>query len=178
MKLLLRSDTVNSDKTKKISIKDIVIIAMMSTILFTVQIVIAVLPNIELVSLLVIIYTLVFRWRTLLIIYIFAVLQGLVYGFGPWWIMYLYIWTILFLIVTLLRNNTSVIIWAFVSGIYGLMFGALCSLVYFFLGGLKTVIAFWIAGLQFDIIHGIANFIICLVLFKPLYLLLKRLNSY
>lgn len=177
MKSLLRSDTVNSDKIKKISVKDIVIIAMMSTILFTVQIAIAALPNIELVSLLVIIYTLVFRWRTLLIIYIFAILQGLVYGFGPWWIMYLYVWTILFLIVTLLRNNTSVIIWAFVSGIYGLIFGALCSLVYFFLGGLKTVIAFWIAGLQFDIVHGIANFVICLVLFKPLYLLLKKLNS-
>ena len=161
----------------RVSIKDIVIIAMMSAILFTVQIVIAGLPNIELVTLLVIVYTLVFKWRTLPIIYVFAVLQGLVYGFGSWWIMYLYIWTILYLIVTLLRKNNSVVVWAVVSGIYGLIFGALCSLVYFFMGGVNTVIAFWIAGIKFDIIHGVANFIVCLTLFKPLHTILNKFKT-
>jgi hypothetical protein len=161
----------------RFSIKDIVIIAMMSAILFTVQVVIAGLPNIELVTLLVMIYTLVFKWRTIAIIYVFAVLQGLVYGFGPWWIMYLYIWTILYFVVTLLSKNKSVVVWAVVSGTYGLIFGALCSLVYFFMGGLNTVIAFWIAGIKFDIIHGVANFIICLTLFTPLHTLLKKLKT-
>ena len=161
----------------KVSIKDIVLIAMMSAILFTVQIVIAGLPNIELVTLLIIIYTLVFKWRTIAIIYVFAVLQGLVYGFGPWWIMYLYIWTILYFIVMVMRKNTSITVWAVIAGIYGFIFGALCSLVYFFMGGLNTVIAFWIAGIKFDIIHGLANFVICFTLFKPLHTILNKLKT-
>ena len=179
MKSLSQSDMIHSKKAERagISIKDIVLIAMLSAILVVVHVAIAALPNIELVTLLIILYTLVFRWRTLPIIYVYAVLQGLIYGFGPWWFMYLYVWTILYLIVTLLRKNKSVIIWSVVSGIYGLIFGALCSLVYFFLGGIHTVIAFWIAGIQFDITHGIANFFICFVLFKPLYAILTKLKT-
>lgn len=178
MKSHLWSDMTASDKPKsgKIKIKDIVIIALMSSILFAVQVIFAALPNIELVSLLVIVYTLVFGWRTLGIIYVFAVLEGLLYGFGPWWIMYLYIWTILYLIVTLLRKNTSVIIWATVSGIYGLMFGALGAVVYIFIGGIGMAVAYWIAGLMFDIVHGVSNFFVCIILFKPIYTVLKKLN--
>ncbi|MDQ9757401.1 hypothetical protein RFZ45_00270, partial [Acinetobacter baumannii] len=68
-------------------------------VLFVAQIALAVLPNIEIVSLLVIVYTLVFERKTIPIIYAFALLEGLVYGFGIWWIMYLYVWTILYAIV-------------------------------------------------------------------------------
>lgn len=178
MKSHLRSDMTVSEKTGlgKIKIKDIVIIALMSSILFAVQVIFAALPNIELVSLLVIVYTLVFGWRTIGIIYVFAVLEGLLYGFGPWWVMYLYIWTILYFIVTLLRKNTSVIIWAAVSGIYGLMFGALGAVVYIFIGGIGMAMAYWIAGLMFDIVHGVSNFFVCIILFKPIYTVLKKLN--
>ena len=41
------------------------------------------------------------RKKTLYIIYIFALLEGLIYGFGIWWIMYLYAWPMLAIVVVL-----------------------------------------------------------------------------
>ena len=64
----------------KLSLKtrDIAIIGIMSAILITVQVAFAFLPNIELVSLIIIISTLVFKWKTLYIIYIFVLVEGLI----------------------------------------------------------------------------------------------------
>ncbi|MHB8129068.1 MAG: hypothetical protein ACYDEX_08735 [Mobilitalea sp.] len=158
-------------------IRDIVILGMMSAIMITVQVALGFLPNIELVSLMIILYTLVFGHKTLFIIYVFVIVEGLLYGFGLWWFNYLYVWTILFLIVRLLRSLRSPFIWAIVNGLYGLSFGALCSIPYFISGGLPSGFAYWIAGIPFDITHGIANFAITLILFYPLYYILNRINK-
>ena len=72
--------------------------AFLAAILVIVQVAFSFLPNIEFVSLLIILYTLVFEKRTVVIIYLFALLEGILYGFGVWWIMYLYVWTILYLL--------------------------------------------------------------------------------
>jgi len=158
-------------------IKDIVIIGMLSAIMITVQVAFAFLPNIELVSLLIILYTLIFGRKTLFIIYVFVILEGLLYGFGLWWFNYLYVWTVLFLIVRLLRSIRSPYLWAIVSGLYGLSFGALCSIPYFILSGIPSGFAYWIAGIPFDITHGIANFSITLVMFYPLFYILNKINK-
>ncbi len=148
-------------------IKDIAVIAMMSSILFAVQVGLAFIPNIELVSLLIIVYTLVFGYKAFFIIYIFVVLEGLLYGFGTWWIAYLYVWAVLALITLIFRKVQSPFVWGFISGIYGLSFGFLCSLVFLFIGGPSMVFAYWINGIPFDIIHCAGNFFVALVLIKP-----------
>lgn len=160
---------------KKLKIKDIAVIGMLSAILLTVQVALRILPNIELVSLLIILYTLVLGRKALYIIYIFVLLEGVIYGFGLWWFNYLYIWTILYVIVRMLRKNHSLYLWSFVSGMYGLCFGALCSIPYFIAGGTASGLAYWVAGFPFDAIHGISNITITLILFKPLYYILNRL---
>lgn len=156
-------------------LKNIVICAFLSALLIIVQVSLAFLPNIELVSLLIIIYTLTLKRKTLYIIYTFALIEGLIYGFGIWWFMYLYIWTILYLIVSIFYKNKSVVIWAIISCIYGLAFGLLCSLPYLIFGGIGAAISIWISGIPFDIMHGISNFFVTLILFNPIYSLLKRL---
>lgn len=157
-------------------INDIVLIGMMSAILLAVQVSFSFLPNIELASLLIILFTLHYKRKTLFIIYIFALLEGVIYGFHIWFINYLYIWTILYFLVRLIRKNSSPVFWAIVSGIYGLSFGALCSIPYFFIGGPEAALAYWVNGIPFDIIHGPANFVITLVLFHPLDTLLKKID--
>lgn len=57
----------------KATVKDIAVCAFLAAILFVVQVMLGFLPNIELVSLLVILYTLEFRKKTLWVIYVFAV---------------------------------------------------------------------------------------------------------
>ena len=92
--------------------------AFLAAILVIVQVAFSFLPNIEFVSLLIILYTLVFEKRTVVIIYLFALLEGILYGFGVWWIMYLYVWTILYLLVRIFRKNNSLLLWAVLSGFF------------------------------------------------------------
>ena len=153
----------------KLTVKELVLIALLSALLLVFQVGLSFLPNIEVVSLLVILYTLFFKNKTLYIIYLFALLEGLIYGFGIWWIMYLYVWTILWGITLLFKEEKNPIIWAFISGFFGLFFGTLCSVPYFITGGVHMGISWIIAGLQMDIIHGISNFLVTLLLFQPLY---------
>ncbi len=153
----------------KLTVKELVLIALLSTLLLVLQIGLAFLPNIEVVSLLIILYTLFFKKKTLYIIYIFALLEGLVYGFGIWWIMYLYVWTILWGITMLLKEEKSPVIWAFVSGFFGLFFGVLCSVPYFITGGVSLGLSWIASGLLMDVIHGVGNFLVALLLFQPLY---------
>ncbi len=157
-------------------VKDIALIGMMSAIMITAQIALGFLPNIELVSLLIILYTLIFQWRALYIIYVFVAAEGLIYGFGLWFINYLYVWTVLFILVLLLRRLQSAFLWAAVSGLYGLSFGALCSIPYFLTGGVASGFAYWVQGIPYDVLHGAGNFIVALILYKPLYSVLSKLR--
>ncbi len=157
-------------------IKDIVLIGIMSAILLVIQVTLAFLPNIELISLLIIIYTLVFGKKAFYIIYVFVALEGLLYGIGLWWINYLYVWTILCVLVLLLRKQRSPYFWAILSGFYGLAFGALCAVPNLFLSGFASAVSYWIAGIPFDVLHGVGNFVVALLLFRPLFYLLDKVN--
>ena len=53
------------------------------------------LPNIEPVTLLIILFALELPRETPGAITVFLVLQGVLYGFGLWWAMYLYVWYLL-----------------------------------------------------------------------------------
>lgn len=154
--------------------KDIVTIGVLSAVLFLSQVAFAFLPNIELVSVLVIAFTLVLERKTIYIIYIFALCEGLFYGFGVWWLMYLHVWTILYFLVRLFRSQTGRLFFAVLSGIYGLIFGALCSIPYFFILGVGGGLAYWIGGIPFDLVHGVSNFIVALFVLKPVIWILQQ----
>ena len=156
--------------------KTIVIMGLLSAILIIGQVGMSFLPNIEIVTPLILVYTLIFKKKVFYIVYAFVFLEGLIYGFGIWWANYLYVWTILAIIVLLLQKNQSVIIWAVVAGAYGLIFGALCAIPYFIAGGIGAGMAYWTSGIPFDITHCIGNFVTTLIIFKPTYSVLKKLN--
>lgn len=157
-------------------VKDITLIGLLAAVLLILQVALGPLPNIEVVSLLVIVYAMVFGKRVFYILAVFAVLEGLIYGFGIWWIMYLYVWPLLAVITLLLKKTESVWIWAVISGGFGLAFGALCAIPYAVGGGLAAGISWWISGIPFDVIHGVSNFILVLILLMPLKRLLGRLK--
>lgn len=156
--------------------KDIVTIGVLVAMIEAVKLGLAFLPNIELVSLLIILFTLYYKKKIVYVIYTFVLIEGLLYGFGVWWIMYLYVWTILAAITYLFRKNESVIVWSMIAGFYGLVFGGLCAIPYLFISGMKAGFAYWIAGIPYDILHGIGNFTGTLLLFRPIDKLLKKVN--
>ncbi|MDR1130988.1 MAG: hypothetical protein LBL15_01025 [Oscillospiraceae bacterium] len=156
------------------AVRDITVLALCAAVMVAVQVGLAVLPNVELVSLLVLMYALVFGSRALYIIYVFVLAEGLIFGFQLWWLSYLYVWTILAGAAWLLRAMRSALGWAVLSGVFGLLFGALCAIPYLFIGGWPMAVAYWVSGIPFDLIHGAANFALCLALWRPLYGLLTR----
>ena len=159
----------------KLSAREIVILGLMTALLLVAQVGLSFLPNIELVSLLIIVYTMVFRKKVFLIIYTFVLLEGLIYGFGTWWFTYLYVWTVLALLAWAFREMESTLGWAILNAAFGLMFGALTALTNLFISGIGGMISYWVAGIPFDLMHCAGNFGTALVLFKPLTALFKRL---
>ena len=104
---------------------------LFAAVLFALQVSMLHLPNIELVSLMVILYTLVLGKRVLNILITFTILEGVFHGFGIWWVSYLYIWPILAGLTALLRQFDAPD-WGYgiLSCLFGLSFGFLCSLPY------------------------------------------------
>ena len=90
---------------------------------------------------------------------------------------YLYTWPVLAAVTVLLGRSESPLFWAVIAGIFGLCFGALCALPYLFAGGWAAAVSYWIAGIPFDLIHCASNFVITLVLFRPLYRVMGQLKG-
>lgn len=166
----------NNQKNASDRVLRIVTMGALAAILFVGQLGMSFLPNIEPVSTLIILYTLIYRKQVFPVIYTFVLLEGIVFGFGIWWISYLYIWSILALIVLLLDKMDSALFWAIISGAFGLSFGALCAIPYLISGGPYAAFSYWSAGIPYDIAHCAGNFVLTLVLYRPLLRLLKRLR--
>jgi len=154
-----------------LAIKKLVLIALLAASALVIQIGLAVLPNIELVSLwfLIVARKLSFK-ENLLVIFIFTLLEGLVWGFGDWVLGYLWIWTLWIVLVkglsTLIKDRAP--LWALVGALFGFSFGFLFALQHALLYGLNMGLIYWVRGIPFDIIHAFGNYILILLFYKPL----------
>ena len=151
------------------------ILGLMTAILFLGQVLLRALPNVEIVSLLLLLYTLFLGRKVFYIVYAFVLLEGFLYGFGIWWFSYLYVWSIWVTVVYLLRQNTSALFWSILSGLFGILFGGLCALPYLLIGGAGAAFSYWVSGLFFDLVHCAGNFALCLALFHPLRRLMQTI---
>ena len=148
---------------------------MLGALTFALQVAMAPLPNIEPVSLLVMIFAAVFGWKCLYPVYVFVVMEILFYGISMWNIYYLYVWTLLAFGAMALRKNKSPLAWAILSGIFGLAFGALCGIVDIFIGGFAYAASKRGSGIPFDLLHCGGNFAISLIMFNPLRTVMEKL---
>ena len=149
---------------------------ILGAILLVSQIALAPLPNIEIVSVLVVLFTLVLGKYVAYTLSVFILLEGLVYGFGLWWFSYLYIWTILAILTFFFRKMESRLGWALLCGFYGLLFGTLTSFPTFVLSGFAVGVAYILSGIPFDLIHAVANFLLAFLLLPVLRKLLEKLT--
>ena len=165
-----------ASQNKFLTIREIVLFGVLGALTFALQVVMGPLPNIEPVSLLVMLFAVIFGWKGLFPVYIFVAMEILFYGLGVWNVYYLYVWLLLALAAMSLRSMIHPLGWAILSAAFGLLFGALCGIVDIFIGGFGYAIAKWIAGISFDLLHCGGNFVIALLLFMPLRKLLEKLN--
>ena len=157
--------------------RGLVTAAFLAAVLTASKYALDVLPNIELVSLLVILYTLEYPKLVIPAVYTYLLVYGLLNGFGLWWFPQLYIWAILIGLTYLARKNDSVLLWALLSGVFGLCYGALYAVAHAFVAGPAGGVAYWITGIPFDLLHGGGNFVAALLLFSPLRKCLQRVKQ-
>ena len=155
---------------------------MLGTLMFISKILMEFLPNIHLLGMLIMVYTIVFRKKALIPIYLYVFLNGIFAGFSPWWIPYLYIWAILWGITMLLPRNmpkkVARVVYPIICALHGILFGTLYAPVQAILYGfdLKQTIVWIIGGLTFDILQCIGN--LCAgLLVLPLSEVLKRITK-
>ena len=149
-------------------LRELTLYSILGGMLFAAKMAMAFLPNIEPVSLLVMLLAVCFGWKGLFAVYIYVFLEIALWGIGIWSAAYLYVWPVLFALARLLRPMDSALGWALLSGGFGLLFGALCAPLCFFTGGWAAALTWWIAGIPMDLAHGAGNFCLALVLFRPL----------
>lgn len=147
-----------------------VVCALLAALMTVLQVAMSFLPNIEPVSLLVLVYALVFGRDVFYIIFTFVLLEGLVFGFHLWWVSYLYVWPLWAGVVLLLGRGRErpPLVWAVAGGAFGLSFGALFALPYL-AGGFWAAFSYWAAGIPFDLLHCAGNFFLILALERPLH---------
>ncbi len=165
------------DKKNGLPLGEVVLFGILGALMFALQVVMAPLPNIEPVSLLVMLFAVTFGWKSLYCVYTFVAMEILFHGLGLWNVNYLYVWTFLAIASIALRNMEHPFAWAMVSGVFGLCFGALCGIVDIFIGGFGYAVTKWISGIPFDLLHCGGNFAIALVLWKPMQKLLRTMHK-
>ena len=164
-------------QSNRLTARDITIMALMVAIIEVSKVVLAQIPNVELTTFWVIMFTLYFGTRIFYVIPVFILIEGMMYGFNLWWIMYLYSWPMLAIVVLAFKKMKTAWEWSFVSGLFGLCFGFLCAIPYIFTSGIAGAFAWWVAGIPWDLVHGIANFFIMLVLYKPMKLVMAKMQN-
>ena len=163
-------------------IRDICVFAMLGTLMFCSKIIMELLPNIHLLGMFTMVFTVVYRKKALIPIYIFVFITGLYGGFAFWWIPYLYIWTVLWGITMLIPQELSprclCVVYPLICCLHGFLYGTLYAPAQALLFGLnfEQTVAWIISGFPFDIIHGISN-LFTGMLVLPLSNLIKKISK-
>lgn len=158
------------------------VLAMFGAMLFAMKIAFEALPNIHPVGMLVMVITLAYRKHALIPIYMYVIILGAFYGFQPWWVPYLYVWAVLWTVTMILPKNmppkVAMIVYPLVCGLFGLSFGVLYApaQALMFEYDFPTTLKWIAAGFYFDVLHGIGNIGMGLLVY-PLSRLLIKLNS-
>lgn len=168
---------------RNLTIKDIAVSGVMVAVIEVSKMALSWLPNIELTSFWLIMFTLFFGWKIVFVVPAFILIEGCMYGFQIWWVMYLYAWPLLVILAWMFRRQESVWFWSILSGAFGLCFGLFCSIPYVVAGaveggirsGLYAGFTWWVAGIPWDILHCIGNFAVMLTLYRPIRAVMRKL---
>ncbi len=149
----------------KLNIKETAVFGMLGALMYISKMVMEFLPNVHLLAALTVAYTLVYRKKALYPIYVFVLLTGLLNGFNTWWIPYLYIWTVLWgaamLLPQKMPQKLAPVVYMVLCSLHGFLYGVLYAPAQALFFGLdwQGTLAWIAAGLPFDMVHGVSNFV-------------------
>ncbi|MCI9532792.1 MAG: hypothetical protein HFH38_13940 [Lachnospiraceae bacterium] len=163
----------------KLTVREMAVFGMLGAVMYASKFLLEAAPNIHLLGVFVIAFTVTYRKKALYPIYVYVLLNGVFSGFSSWWVPYLYVWAALWGATMLLPQDmpkkVRPIVYMAVCAAHGFLFGTLYAPAQAILFGLsfQGMVAWIIAGLPWDFIHGISNFF-CGALIVPLISVLRR----
>ena len=139
-------------------------------------------PNVNLLGVFTIAFTVVYRKKALYPIYTYVLLNGIFCGFATWWIPYLYLWAVLWgatmLLPKRIPEKIRPLVYMLLCAAHGFLFGTLYAPAQALLYGLsfQKMVAWIISGLPWDFVHGVSNFF-CGILIVPIVKILTFLEK-
>lgn len=169
-------------KQGKPTVRDITLIGVWAALTFGVKLVLAPVIGVELVSLLLAVFTVVMGFgrglAAALVFTTLTVLESAYYGAGDWIVLYYINWPLLAVLTHIfLKKNSKELRAAVLLGLFGLLFDFPSGGIKLVLFGPVYALTYLISGIPFDLAHGTANFVTTLFLYRPLTGRLERLKK-
>lgn len=169
-------------KNGKLTIREMAVFAMLGALMYASKMIMEVAPNVHLLGVFTIAFTVVYRKKALYPIYTYVLLNGIFCGFATWWIPYLYLWAVLWgatmLLPKRIPEKIRPLVYMLLCAAHGFLFGTLYAPAQALLYGLsfQKMIAWIISGLPWDFVHGVSNFF-CGILIVPVIKILTFLEN-
>ena len=158
---------------------DLTLVSILAASLTAGKMVLSVIPNVEIVTFLLMSFTVLFGLkRAIMASIVFVTIEVFIYGFGTWILGYYIIWPALIVLTYFLSRKTrSEYAFAALASAFGFGFGLFFALFESIFYGIGYAIPYWLSGIPFDIVHGVSNFIIVLILFKPITQSVEKIKT-
>ena len=169
-------------KNGKLTIREMAVFAMLGALMYASKMIMEVAPNVHLLGVYTIAFTVVYRKKALYPIYTYVLLNGIFCGFATWWIPYLYLWAVLWgatmLLPKRIPEKLRPLVYMLLCAAHGFLFGTLYAPAQALLYGLsfQKMVAWIISGLPWDFVHGVSNFF-CGILIVPIVKMLTFLEK-
>ena len=160
----------------------LLLFAMYGALMYVSKYIMEGLPNIHPLTMFIVTFTVVYRIKALIPIYVYVFINGLYSGFDVWWMPYLYLWAVQCLITMLIPkkipDKVAAVVYPLLCALLGLSYGVMYApaQAIMFKYSFEQTIAWISSGLVFDMLHMGGNFAMGLLVL-PLSKLIKRLHA-
>lgn len=173
--------TKNTDAKRKrgarLATRYVVRVAIMSAMLTALKFAFSFVPNVEVVTLLILVYAAAFGLAYALpATSIFCAVEVALYGAGSWVLLYFVYWNLLAVTASVLLKRRNLILAVVIAAVGSELFGVLsaCCDTLFCVANLTGGelglywVAYYLRGVYFDVVHIVSNIIVVGLLFRPL----------
>lgn len=175
----------NIHKKARLTTVYVVRVAFMSALLTALKFALSFVPNVEVVTLLILVYGACFGiLYALPATLIFCAVEVAIYGVGSWVLLYFVYWPLIAVIagVSLKGGRTwlAIVIAVVGSEFFGVL--SACCDTLFCVANLSSDalgdywVAYYLRGVVFDIVHMVSNFVVVTVLYKPLVVVCRKIS--
>lgn len=179
-------DSADKKHIAQVTIKNIVLVGILSATLTVAKLALFFVANVEIVTLLIMVYATVFGRKTALFsALVFSTVEVLLFGFNTWVVLYFIYWPLLALVAGTILKKPRVWCAVLLAIVLTIVFDVLDSLIttiFAALGGVPTYqlvrifVSYYIRGIWFYVVHLVSNAVVVGALYLKLVQTLQKVR--